>query len=234
MPYTDPLILRLVERTRSLAADETPRLRTMLGRFGPQMRILDVGCGRGRRLALLTEMGFSRSTGVDVSEESVAAARDAGYDALTPDEWAARGDEYDVALFSHVVEHFAPAPLIEFMDGYLDQVVRGGHVLVVTPTASEHFWLDFDHIKPYYPHGFKDFFSGGGTQTSHVSRHRLKLVEVDFRRSPYTFKLTRGQLLKRDVRWPHVCNYASALAFWATGGLVGRRTGWLGLFKKKS
>ena len=49
---------------------------------------------------------------------------------------------------SHVIEHFAPSDLLVFMDGYIDLLRPGGHLIIATPLMSPYFYDDFDHIKP--------------------------------------------------------------------------------------
>src|SRR5262245_48301096 len=61
---------------RALAGVGTSRLSPGLPP-GPPGRLLDVGCGSGDAIAGLSEIGW-QCTGVEVSEEAVAAARTAG------------------------------------------------------------------------------------------------------------------------------------------------------------
>ncbi len=91
------------------------------GRFGREakapaalsgLRILDVGCGAGLVTEPLARMGAA-VTGIDPSEETIAAARlhgDAGglaidYRATTAEDLAAAGERFDVVLTLEVVEH---------------------------------------------------------------------------------------------------------------------------------
>src|SRR5262245_57683967 len=69
-------------------------------------RVLDVGCGYGRLLSLLQAAGLE-ATGVDMNPNIVAAGRNSGLRCVTPDEFNASSDQYDVVLMSHVIEHLS-------------------------------------------------------------------------------------------------------------------------------
>src|SRR5437588_11052930 len=115
-------------------------------------RVLDVGCGYGRLLALVKAAGFE-VTGVEINAEIVAANRKAGLSCISADEFKTSNDRYDVMLMAHVIEHFAPADLLHFMDIYLDRLKPGGRLVIATPLMSDYFYDDFDHIRPYQPAG---------------------------------------------------------------------------------
>lgn len=76
---------------------------------GPSARVLDVGCGRGELLSLLTERGYD-ATGVDPEEACVAAGRRfarcerGGVEDLVG---LFGGERFDVVVCSHVLEHLS-------------------------------------------------------------------------------------------------------------------------------
>ena len=112
--------------------------------------ILDVGCGRGRNLKFLKALGHE-VVGVDVNPEIVAANCRANLQTLTVDEARKMSDGFDVLLCSHIIEHFAPAQLLEFLNEWLDRLQVGGCLIILTPLMSPYFYVDFDHVKPYLP-----------------------------------------------------------------------------------
>src|SRR5664279_6302106 len=82
-------------------------------------RLLDVGCGYGRNLGTTKNL-CGTCIGVDINPEIVRANKERGFECYTPEELPRDGLKFDVVLMSHVIEHFAPNDLLEFMDGYLD------------------------------------------------------------------------------------------------------------------
>lgn len=97
-------------------------------------RCLDVGCGNGRNLGYLP----TGSVGVDHNAFSIQAARQAGHEAYTVDEFfadpalAAPG-AFDSILAAHLVEHLQPAEAREIVASYLPMVRAGGRVVFITP-----------------------------------------------------------------------------------------------------
>jgi SAM-dependent methyltransferase len=199
-----------------------------------ERRVLDVGCGYGRNLRLLRDAGFV-VLGVEVNERIVRANRDAGLNCMTTDEFARTSDTFDLLLMSHVIEHFAPASLVSFMDGYLDRLKPGGALIIATPLLGPFFYDDFDHVKPYHPIGLLMVFGEGEAQVQYYARNRLALEDVWIRRSPLRLGHGRGRYVGRwRARARQVGDFGGALLFRATGGLVGTADGWVGLFRKRS
>lgn len=90
---------------------EVERLRRILGKLiragGMPPRVLDVGCGYGRNLRVLREVGCE-AVGVEVNPDCIATIRAAGFRCLRPEELDEADAGYDVVLMSHIIEHFAP------------------------------------------------------------------------------------------------------------------------------
>jgi hypothetical protein len=97
------------------------------------------------------------------------------------------------------------------MDTYLDRLKTGGHVIIATPLMSSSFYDDFDHIKPYQPLGINMVFNGRGEQVKYYSRHVLELLDIWFRRSPFTFKYHPGLYVRGHWRSPIVANVGLVL-----------------------
>ncbi len=215
---------------------ETPRVMEMISSALGESKgaVLDVGCGYGRYLRRMTESGID-ATGVDANAEIVRANRSRGLKSMTPQEYRTAGVRPKVVLMAHVIEHFEPHDLVEFIDSWLDTMADGGELVIVTPLMSPHFYDDFDHFKPYYPAGIQMVFGGSGAQVQYWSRHRLQLVDVFFRRTPWRATLVRGLYVGGAAGWPfHAANAVAALAFRLSAGLIGRKTGWMGRFRKVS
>lgn len=214
--------------------NETPQVLSMIenalgGTKGP---VLEIGCGYGRYLRPLGERGIE-AVGIDVNPEIVRRNKLAGLKSMLPEEFQASRQRASVLLMSHVIEHFHPRELLEFLDRWLELLDVGGELVIATPLMTPHFYEDFDHVKPYHPEGLKMVFGGGGAQVQYWSRHRLQLVEVVFRRSPWRATLSQAINRGGPAAWPlYLANVLAVLAFRLSFGLLGRKTGWIGRFRK--
>jgi 2-polyprenyl-3-methyl-5-hydroxy-6-metoxy-1,4-benzoquinol methylase len=118
-------------------------------------RVLDVGCGSGRNLGHLSNLGV---VGVDHNASLVKAARERGFVAYTPDEFRtsefARPATFDSLLFAHVLEHMPFTDAAELLRQYLPYLRPGGRVVMITPQergyASDptHIeFMDFEKVR---------------------------------------------------------------------------------------
>ncbi len=113
-------------------------------------RTLDVGCGIGRNLGVLSP----GSVGVDHNADSVALARSMGYNAYTVKEFLdgdlAVAGAFDGLLVAHVIEHLEREEALQVLRDYLPFVRPGGRVFLVCPQergyASDptHVWFARD------------------------------------------------------------------------------------------
>lgn len=121
--------------------------------------VLDLGSGRGRWLDFARDRG-ARTTGVDSHAGSVDSIRARGHDAhlATVTEFlACTGSRFDLVSAFHLVEHLAPPEVESLLDAVTAVLRPNGRVVLVTPNfadwsvASEMFWLDPTHVRPYPP-----------------------------------------------------------------------------------
>jgi SAM-dependent methyltransferase len=142
--YTERLI-RLQRAPWKKWLDVQAPYRWNLRRLKPGFT-LEVGCGIGRNLQHLQGAGV----GLDHNAHSVAAARDVGLRAFTPDEF--RGSEwnkpgaFDSLLLSHVAEHMSRAALVSLLLAHLPYVRSGGQLILVTPQEVG-FASDPSHVE---------------------------------------------------------------------------------------
>jgi SAM-dependent methyltransferase len=130
----------LAHRVRSRL--EARRLLSYCKHLGDMARILDVGCGDGFHLRLLSEYGCRtwKLEGVDASERAVQAARDSGLDVHlgTLESADLPANAYDLMLLIATIEHVAnPSAVLKAAARLLKP---GGHVVVVTDNTAT---LDF-------------------------------------------------------------------------------------------
>ncbi|HEV7163750.1 MAG TPA: methyltransferase domain-containing protein [Solirubrobacteraceae bacterium] len=111
-------------------------------------RILDAGCGSGRNMVELARHGSV--TGIELSETSVALARDRGAGEVLAGsilEMPFAEDSFDLAVSLDVIEHLEDdlAALRE-----LRRVVAPGGSLLVTVPAYQWLWSGHDEINHHH------------------------------------------------------------------------------------
>ncbi|WP_320175814.1 class I SAM-dependent methyltransferase [Maridesulfovibrio sp.] len=222
--------------TKEFSRHEMKQWDKILAPLDRNMRILEVGCGRGGKTDFLRAQGFSNILGVEKNEFQVRECCKRGLTVVTLDEFAERhsSDKFDFIVLSHIIEHFDFAGLVEFIDGYLAHLKPGGLLLIATPMLHPHFWLDLDHQKPYYPQGIKNFYSGADEQVGFTSKYRLKLKDIRFRKSPFRVKNDRSLLVKKNDLPMLLLNLVSAALFKVSFSLLGFKSGWVGLYKMRT
>lgn len=126
----------------------------------PCAPVLDLGCGRGEWLELMTEVGFA-AVGVDLDEGMLAACRERGLHVEIADALStlrARADA-SVAMVSafHLVEHLPYEQVQELVSEALRILLPGGLLILETPNpenliiGTTNFYLDPSHLRPVPP-----------------------------------------------------------------------------------
>jgi SAM-dependent methyltransferase len=124
---------------------------------GKQMPILDIGCGRGEWLELLTESGLE-ARGVDLNRVFVAACKERGLnvsegDALEYLRDLPTGSVGAVTGF-HIIEHLPLGELISLIDEAVRVLKPGGLAIFETPNPQNvlvgchNFYIDPTHRNP--------------------------------------------------------------------------------------
>jgi SAM-dependent methyltransferase len=153
-PRFDDLVEELERGSRQEVMDKAHRYLQFFRGGGP---IVDLGCGRGEMLELLTWAGME-AYGVDLDAVAVERCRELGLDARAEDLYdhlRSLPDESLGGVFcAQVVEHLPP----ETLNGLCREIARvlrpGSRVVVETPnpgtfaTHMHSFWRDPTHIRP--------------------------------------------------------------------------------------
>jgi SAM-dependent methyltransferase len=189
-------------------------------------KILDVGCGEGRNLRLLSRFGY-RPDGVEISPFLVSEVRKRGFSCMLPEEFEKTKEIYDTIVMAHIIEHFSPEKLLPFLDGYLDRLRIGGYVLIATPMPSKSFYYDFDHVRPYLYLGIDQVFCNKGSQIQYQSRNRLERVELRFRKGPYN-----GYFSGLSGIASAVTTIIGLFIYFISFRRICLRSGWIGLYRK--
>lgn len=215
---------------------DQPIIRKFLDKYAKseksQYQVLDVGCGYGKKTIALATAGYD-VLGVDVNPQLVEICQKQGLNCITLEELSQRTEKFDAILMSHIIEHFNPSDLKEFMDSYLDRLKSGGYLIIATPLLTDYFYEDFDHIQPYLPVGILMVFGKSTTQVQYYSRNKLGLKDLQFRRRPYRFVFVRGKYIRNwTTKFYQVLEFIGVLLYFVSFGWLGKKDGWVGIFQK--
>lgn len=145
-------------------------LRTYLPYFDGYAHVLDIGCGHGEFMQMLTAAGH-RATGVDVDAGMVNHCRALGLDvhhldALT---WLPeQAGRFDAIFSSNVVEHMDAATVTALIRSAFIALRPGGLLLFTTPNPESaivqfyEFWRDPTHVRLYNRQLMEFFLADAG------------------------------------------------------------------------
>lgn len=163
----------------------------------PDAKAIDIGCGRGEWLELLTEIGLD-AQGVDLDDGMLAACRQLGLNVQTQDAidfLKALPDASQVVVSGfHIVEHIPFDELQQLVQQALRVLAPGGLLILETPNpenivvATSSFYLDPSHQRPIPSqllvfllehYGFAKVVKIGlNEQSSNASREKPTLLDV--------------------------------------------------------
>lgn len=135
-----------------------PYLRYLIRNYFPAQKsasILDLGCGYGSLIHFASQAGYMNVSGVDVSPEQVAAARQLGLsnvkegDLMNVLESQPDGT-LDLIIAFDLIEHLTKDELIALIDHALRALRKDGRFLIHTPNGESPFagrirYGDFTH-----------------------------------------------------------------------------------------
>ena len=126
----------------------------------PDASALDLGCGRGEWLELLTESGFNAS-GVDLDDGMLAVCRERGMAVQTKDAVTGLQEQSDASLAVvsgfHLAEHIPFEALQSLISESLRALKPAGLLILETPNpenivvGTANFYLDPTHRQPIPP-----------------------------------------------------------------------------------
>jgi SAM-dependent methyltransferase len=125
-----------------------------------ERRVIDIGCGRGEFLELLTENGLIVQ-GVDRNRYLLSYCRGLGLDVIDADAidhlMGLPSDSVGAVTGFHIIEHVPFERLVKLLDECLRVIKPGGVVAFETPNPENlvvgafKFWYDPTHLNPVPP-----------------------------------------------------------------------------------
>ena len=171
------------DQFRGTADEIRARLAPYADLFAGASDVLDVGCGRGEFLAVLSERGIT-ARGIDVNESMVEVCRQKGLAAAREDALAylraQPSGSLGGLLAAQVVEHLDPAYLTNLLDASWAALRPGSVVVLETINPAcwfaffESYIRDITHVRPLHPETLKYLLLASGFEN----------VEIRYR-SPY-------------------------------------------------
>ena len=158
---------------RKLARDVLMRYGPKRGRgqAGSPLRILDVGCGTGATLRVLSE--FGTVVGIDSSQDALRFSRRRGEFGLVQargEALPAQSESVDVITALDLLEHIPDdaAAVAE-----MARVLRPGGILLVMVPALPFLWSEhdeaLDHLRRYRARQLREILEGAGLKVERLS-----------------------------------------------------------------
>ena len=100
---------------------------------------LEIGCGPGSFLYWARERGWLGTTGVDLSAEQIAVARELGLNAENvsfQQHLADKAGVYDLIVAMDLVEHLTRDEVLQFLDMCAQALRPGGKLFLTTPNGA--------------------------------------------------------------------------------------------------
>lgn len=133
--------------------------------------ILEIGPGLGEGMRyLVTQLGFTSVTGIDISEEVVSKileshAMGVHLVADAEDFLLQNQNRFSLIIMYHVLEHFSKDKVVGCLDACYGSLINGGRLVVVVPNVAspiigvEQQFFDFTHLTAFSPWSIRQVFS---------------------------------------------------------------------------
>lgn len=111
----------------------------LIKRYDRNAPILDLGCGQGFMLRYLQSAGFTNLTGVDISEEQIAVAKERGLNAIHADVFdflRSNEGKFEIIFAVDLLEHFKKEELFELLQLIHHALKPDGLFILQTPNGE--------------------------------------------------------------------------------------------------
>lgn len=152
--------------------------------------ILEIGCGYGRHVKTLVQSGYRDVTGIDISEEQVAYAREKlGLNNVYLDDALAfleQSDrQYDAILLLDVLEHLENEYAVTLINRIRASLKEGGRLVLhvpnaLAPLAPYRYW-DITHQRAYTNHNMNQTLLLGGFELAKIHHYELPTYAHGFK-----------------------------------------------------
>ncbi len=141
-------------------------------------KVLDLACGPGIFLELLTEQGIP-ARGVERNPDVVAWVKQHGWDIVEQDVFPfleQTQETYDGVFCSHFLEHLPFDQVLRFFELLAPRVSTAGTVVIVVPNPESirmqllGFWRDPEHIRFYHPELLEAVCQHAGLEVTYTNR----------------------------------------------------------------
>ncbi len=199
--------------------------------------LLDVGFGKGVFLNMAAKYKYD-VYGVDVNQEYVDRANLAGFKCFNVNQVNQLPGQFDVILFSHLIEHLKYEDLSTVLNMYIEKLAPNGKIIILTPLLTPKFYYDFTHEKPYYPQSIRHAFGSNQEEISFKKTNvQLELKDIYFFRDSYRTRTWRSYYIKENNGFKHFLttyiNVFLAGIYLLSGGRIGEKASWMGVYVKK-
>ncbi len=172
-PLEDIVYAGFENRHRGSEQDVKKQQEIYLPYFQTERTVLDLGCGRGEFLDLLSQNNIP-AEGVDFNEQMITICRERGLECRTGDiveSLASYPDGHLGGIFSsQVVEHLRPDYLRRMVDLAYAKLAKSGCLVLETLNPASVFtlvhvyFLDITHQQPVHPRALEFLLESAGFQ----------------------------------------------------------------------
>ncbi|MCW8917609.1 MAG: methyltransferase domain-containing protein [Gammaproteobacteria bacterium] len=133
--------------------------------------ILEIGCGYGKNVQAMKELGYSHVVGIDFSEEQINVARNKlGLEEAhlgNAIDWLNQSnEEFDCIVLIDVLEHLELSSLVILAEMLESHLKPGGRVIVQVPNGLAPLnplrYGDLTHLRAFTPQSMAQFFANAG------------------------------------------------------------------------
>ncbi|WP_462220102.1 class I SAM-dependent methyltransferase, partial [Ferruginibacter sp.] len=106
-----------------------------------EANILDIGCGLGQYLNEINKMGYTKTLGIDISDESIKACTEKGINVVKIEDVITFSktitEKFDFITMSHVLEHVDKDKIIDTLIAIKTFLLKeGGAFVVMIPNGQ--------------------------------------------------------------------------------------------------